>query len=92
MEDGAVKDITGMAFIFAAKKRHTDTIYMIAPIGGTIDDAIKGKFSVTLTMPSEPFAGLYSVVMEGAAGNRTVLTRPGGEGIRVIEGLVDQEG
>jgi len=87
-EDGAAKDITGMGFIFAAKERHTDAAYMVAPVAGAIDDAASGRFSFEVTMPSSPFAGVYGVVME-AGGKRTVLTSPGGDGIRVLESLVD---
>ena len=88
-EDGVVKDITGMSFKFAVKEKHTDAAYRIGPVDGVIDDALDGRFSITLTMPDTPFAGAYGLVMDDAAGKRTVLTRPGGESIRVIESLVD---
>ena len=88
-EGGAAKDITGMLFRFAAKARHTDDTYKIGPANGVIDDAGEGKFSFTLTMPAVPFSGVYSVVMEDGAGNRTVLNQRGGDAIRVIESLVD---
>ena len=91
-EDGAARDITGMMFRFAAKERHTDTSYRIGPLDGDIEDAEDGRFSITLKMPQEPFAGLYSVVMVDATGSRTVLTRPGGTAIRVLESLMGPEG
>lgn len=89
-EGGVAKDITGMTLTFAAKERHTDVPYRISPVIATIDDALDGRFSLTLTMPPSPFAGLYSIVMEDAGGKRTVLTKPGGTAIRVLESLVDE--
>jgi hypothetical protein len=88
-EDGAARDISGMAFTFAAKERHTDTLYKIPPVNGTIENASEGMFSITLTMPASPFAGLYSIVMEDTGGKRTVLSKPGGTSIRVLESLLD---
>ena len=88
-EGGSASDITGMTFRFAAKERHTDATYKISPVTGSIEDPEQGKFSFVLDMPSTPFAGVYSVVMEDAAGNRTVLSQRGGDPIRVIESLLD---
>lgn len=88
-EDGSAKDIAGMSFIFAAKQGHADTGYMIAPTAGTIDDAAEGRFSMTFTMPSGPFSGVYSIVMEDVGGKRAVLSSPGGDAIRVIESILD---
>ena len=89
IENGEPRDITGMTFIFAAKKKNTDQAYMIAPVIGIIDDAINGKFSFEADIPSSQFAGVYSVTMTDAGGRRTVLTERGGTVIRVYESLVD---
>lgn len=86
---GHAVDITGMSFKFAAKKKHTMDDYRIVPVDGTIDDAVEGKFSFEVLMPSTPFSGVYSVVMEDGDGKRTVLTQRGGAAISVIESLVD---
>lgn len=88
-EGGSPRDITGMSFTFASKLRHTDAAYVIAPLSGQIDDATGGRFHFEITMPSAPFAGVYSVVMSDGTGNRTVLSTPGGDPIRVLESLVD---
>ena len=89
IDNGEPRDITGMTFMFAAKERNTDLAYRISPVSGSIDDAVNGKFSFEISMPSTQFAGVYSVVMTDAGGRRTVLTERGGTVIRVHESLVD---
>jgi len=86
---GLPRDITGMSFRFAAKEKHTDAAYKIAPVAGAIDDAASGLFHITLDMPGTPFTGVYSVVMEDAGAKRTVLSRAGGNPITVVENLID---
>lgn len=88
-EDGSPRDITGMGFTFASRLRHTDPAYVIAPVAGVIDDASAGRFHFEVTMPSTPFGGVYSVIMTDGSGNRTVLSTPGGDPIRVLESVVD---
>ena len=88
-EDGAAKDITGMSFTFAAKLKHTDASYQIAPVTGVIDEAAEGKFSFTVPMPATPFSGVYSVLMIDGVGYRTVLSSRGGDAIRAMESLID---
>ena len=89
MQDGSAKDITGMSFTFGAKLKHTDTLYEIDPVAGSIDSAAEGKFSFSVTMPDSPFAGLYAVVMTDGVGNRTVLSSRGGDAIKALESLID---
>ncbi|MEW6115384.1 MAG: BppU family phage baseplate upper protein [Nitrospirota bacterium] len=91
-ENGAVKDITGMTFKFAAKATRTSATYQINPIAAALDDPLNGKFSFTLTAANATgavFKGVYEISMYDAGSNKTVLTTPGGDPIEIVEDIVD---
>ncbi len=87
--NGQPKDITGMGFKFTAREKKEDAAAVIGPVAGVVDDAVNGKFSITLSAADTGavFTGVYEVSMFDPSGARTTLTPAGGSQILVIEDI-----
>ncbi len=89
-QNGAARDITGMTFKLTVKQFITNTVAVIGPVNGALNDVANGKFSFTLDLTNTaPVRGKMEIAMYDGAGNRTTLTPPGGVDFSVIENIID---
>ena len=92
LEDGVVKDLTGMTPKLSVKKSASSTAYLIGPVDGVLS-ATTGEFSVTLTgalTDIDPFRGVFSVVLEDDISSaRLTLTPVGGKVFEIFDDIYD---